>query len=710
MRALYRFLIPVCLGGVSLASGAGVKPAISKAREAFRALPIRFEPNTGQWDRQVRFAARAGGYSLALTDREAVLSMGPRRVSMSLAGANLRPEVKGTDPLPARGNFFLGNWRAGWRTGVPMFRSVRYSSVYPGIDLVYYGNGTQLEYDFVLQPGADPSRIRIRFRGADRVALTPQGDLALDAAGERMLQKRPLVYQQDAAGARHEIAAHYRMLDSRTAAVEVADYDRSRPLTIDPVLHYASFFGGAAADSITCVKIDSQGFIWAAGYISDGGTDVRGNFYSNVFSGGNTDIFVTRIDPNQTGLDSLAYFTYFGGSGNDTPTDIALDADGNLYVTGTTDSDNFPMAGPSYQKTRNNNSQEAFVLKLRTDIAGADALVWSTFLGGRDVEEARSIAVDGSGKVYIAGLTKSNDFPLTSSSAYQTTLWGVQDAFITKFDPSAGDGPSSLLYSTLLGGEGFDDARSIAVAPNGDVYVAGSTSSTQFPWNGAAFKGENPVGSDIWIARVDASKAGPDSIPYASYFGGSGVDELRGMALDASGKLWLTGVTLSSDYPVTANAYRSSAPGGGGDAFITCLDFSPQRESFVAYSSYLGGGNGDVAYGIAVDSKGVAWVTGYTLSNDFPVTQDAAQGTYPGATDVFVTGIDTTKAGDAALFYSSYLGRINTQVGLSVAVGPDGTVAVGGRTSNLGIQATENAVRTEYTGGLTDGFVAIIAP
>ena len=716
MRVFIRFLIPVCLGGATLASGAGLIPALSKAREAMRAMPLHFEPNTGQWDRQVRFGARGGGYNLALTDREAVLTVGPRRVSMSLAGANMSPDVRGTDPLPARGNFFIGDRRAGWRTGVPLYNSVRYSSVYPGIDLVYYGNGTQLEYDFVLRPGADPSRIRMQFRGADHVGLTPEGDLALEAAGARLIERRPLVYQQDSTGARHEIAARYRMLDKHTAAVEVAQYDRSRTLTIDPVLEYASLFGASAVDGITCVTTDKQGFIWAAGYISEAAIDVRGNFYSNVSNGGNTEIFIIRVDPHASGIDSLVYFSYLGGDGNDSPTGIVVDDAFNVYLTGTTTSSNFPMAGVSYQTTLDSATEatiripDIFVAKLRTDIAGAEALVWSTYLGGTAEDTPRGLAVDANGNVYVAGVTKSSDFPLTSSTAYQATLWGVQDAFIAEFNPSAADGASSLVYSTFLGGEGYDDARAIAVAPDGSVYAAGSTTSTQLPWNGSAYQGTLQGGSDMWIARVDTSKAGPDSIPYASYFGASGVDEVRGMTVDAAGKVWLTGVTLSTDYPVTGNAYQGTAPGDGGDVFITCLDFTPGAPAFVAYSTYLGGSGGDVAYGIATGANGLVWVTGYTMSNDFPVTGDAAQGTYPGAIDVFVTGIDTTKAGPAALYYSTYLGQINSQVGYAIAVAPDGSVAVGGVTARNGIQPTGNAAFTDFAGGGSDGFLAVIAP
>ena len=598
---------------------------------------------------------------------------------------------------------------------MPLYGKVRYTSVYPGIDLVYYGNGTHLEYDFVLWPGADPSRIRIRFRGTDRVALTPDGDLALDAAGARLMQRRPLVYQQDASGARHEIAARYRMVDSRTAAVEVARYDRSRALTIDPVLEYASLFGGAAGDGITCMTIDKEGFIWAAGTISDVSMDVRGNFFSNVFSGGNTDIFIVRVDPHGSGRDSMAYLGYVGGDGNDSPSGIYVDDSLNVYLTGNTSSGNFPLAGVSYQTTLNNSSDatvlltDVFALKLRTDIAGSDALVWSTYLGGTGVDEARGLGVDAAGKVYVTGMTKSTDFPVTGS-AYQSTMWGPQDAFIARFDPDAGDGPSSLVYSTFLGGEGFDDGRSIVVAPNGDVYAAGSTSSTQFPWNGAAYQGSIQGGSDIWVARIDASQAGTDSIPYASYFGGSGVDEVRSMVVDASGKLWLTGVTLSTDYPVTGNAYQGTAPGDGGDVFITCLDFSPDRPAFVAYSTYLGGSRRRSRLWHRHRFQGARVGDRLYAFERLPGDQGRRAGRLSGRHRRVRHRPRHHQDGRRRAVYSTYLGQINTQVGYALAVGPDGTVAVGGSTARAGIQATDNAAAVDYAGGATDAFLAVFAP
>ncbi|HWQ52639.1 MAG TPA: SBBP repeat-containing protein [Bryobacteraceae bacterium] len=713
LRVFLRVFIPVCAAGLATAQAASVEPAVAKARETLATLPLRFEANAGQWNPQVRFATRSAGYGVALTGREALVSLAgkdgktPRRIGISLDGGALSPEMDGVDPLPARGNYLLGNRREAWRTGVPQYTRVRYREVYPGTDLVYYGNGRQLEYDFVLRPGADPARIRLRFRGADRLTLTPDGDLELQAGGNRLVQKRPVVYQQAADGTRQEIAARYRLQGRNMARVEVAHYDRSRALVIDPVLQYASLYGGVAGDAVAAVKIDREGMVWAAGYVTDGGLAATGNPYSSEFKAA-SDLFVAKINPRAAGADSLLYFTYIGGNAADVATDMALDAAGNVYLTGSTTSTNFPLGGFAYQSALlSSGGTEAFVLRLQPSIGGEYSLTYSTYFGGNGTDEGRGIDVDAAGNIYIVGTTTSTNLPLTGS-ARQSTLWGPQDAFVAKFNPNALADPETLVYSTLLGGNGYDDGRSIAVTPEGMAYIAGSTSSSEFSWAGSPYY-ENYQGRvDVFLAKIDASQSGDASVPYASYFGGSELDEARRIALDPDGKVVLAGVTLSRDLPVSDGAFKTSAPGGDGDGFVARFDLDAPKESALLYCSYLGGSGGDVAYDLAVDAYGSIWVTGYTLSKDFPVTPDALSTVYPGGVNVFATKIDPTKSGADALVYSTYLGQINIHVGYSIAVGPDGSVAIGGVTSNPGIRATANATRADYAGGTSDGFVVVL--
>lgn len=710
LRVLIRVIVPLC-SVIPAAHAGSVKPAVAKARETLASLPVRFEPNAGQWAPEVRYAARAGGYSVALTSREAVVSLAPddgkpaRRIGIALEGAAALPDSEGLEPLPARGSYLLGNRRSEWRTGVPQYGRVRYREVYPGIDVVYYANGRQLEYDFVLQPGADPARIRMRFRGADRVSVTKSGDLLLRAGERSVTQKRPVVFQEDADGTRRPVEARYRV-SGNAARIEVADYDRSRPLTIDPVLQYSSLFGGERGDAVTGVSIDAEGFVWVAGYVTSGDIPARGGEFSGEFKAG-SDLFVAKIDPNASGNDSLVYFTYIGGNGADVTTGMAMDAEGSVYLTGWTNSTDFPLGGYSYQTSRKESSTDAFVLKLRPAVAGEYALAYSSYLGGNGTDEGRGVDVDAAGKIYIVGTTTSENFPAVS--ARQSTRWGEQDAFVAKFDPDALDGTASLAFSTLIGGNGFDDGRAIAVRPDGIAYIAGSTSSTEFPWAGVPYQDTYQGGADVFIAKVDATKSGEDSVPYASYFGGTGLDEARRVALDADGKLWITGVTLSQDLPASATAFQGSRPGGDGDGFIARLNVEAGRDSAVEYLSYLGGSGGDVAYDVTADPTGGVWVTGYTLSRDFPVTQDALSAAYPGGVNVFATKIDPAAENGTSLVYSTYLGQINIHVGYAIAAGPNGKVAIGGVTSNPAMRTTENAARNQYAGGTSDGFVVVLS-
>ncbi len=704
---------------------ASYAPVVAQAREKLAAMPVRFEPNAGQWAPQVRFAARTGGYGLALTGREALVSLPqqegqpPRRIAISLEGAAASPLIEGLEPLPARGSYLLGNRRAEWRTGVPQYTRVRYREVYPGTDLVYYGNGRALEYDFILQPGADPGRIRLRYRGADRVALSSGGDLLLHAGTSRLVQKRPVVYQLDPGGVRREVAARYRLVGKNMARIEVGKYDRSRPLIIDPVLQYASLLGGTGSDSIASVKIDREGMIWVAGTITDGGIPAVGGAFKDTFSGW-SDIFVARINPRAEGAESLLYFTYLGGSSVDVANDMALDDLGNVYVTGYTRSPDFPMGGFSYQTQAlgitvdefgitSGSIKEAFVVKLQPAVGGEFSLAYSSYLGGSGGDEGRSIAVDAVGNIYIVGATDSENFPLTASAA-QNARWGAQDLFIAKFDPNAIESSASLIYSSYFGGNSYEYGGSIALSPDGMAYVAGSTMSWEFPWAGPAYRKEPAGGGDAFIAKVDTTKSGPESIPYASFFGGSGLDEARRVALDLDGKVLISGTTISTDLPTTPGALRETPYGGDGDGFIARLDLDAPPEAALTYCTYVGGSGGDVVYDMAVDPAGAVWATGYTLSSDFPTTGDALAPFYPGGVSVFATKIDLARVGNEALLYSTYLGQINIHVGYTIAAGPDGTVAIGGLTSNPSVPVTGNAAQKEYAGGRADGFVVVLAP
>ena len=695
----------------SFASGS-TPPSAATARKVLRDLPLYFEPNQGQWNPQVKFSARAGDGRVFLTGHGVALSVpgsgaeAPRVAGISLLNSNRSPVAAGLEPLPGRTSYFLGNDPAKWRKDVSHYARVRYDAVYPGIDVVYYGNQNQLEYDFILHPGADPGRIRLKFQGAGRLSLSAEGDLVVEEGGVRLVQKRPSFYQQAPdSPLRRQVSGRYKLVASNVVAVVVGPYDRSQPLTVDPVVVYSSFLGGALADVVTAVKVDSAGKVYVYGYTNNGDLVATIGAYQTATSG-QTDLFLAKFDPTQSGASSLIYFTYIGGTGTDIATGMALDSSGNVYLTGSTTSTALPMAGSPFQKalvttatTAGTVGTDAFIIKFSPNGQGTADLVYSTYLGGSDLDQGNAIDVDASGAIYVVGTTRSGDFPL-SASAYAAARWGVTDSFITKLVP----GSSTLAYSSFLGGELDDDGRAIAVTPAGMIYIAGTTSGTEFPLAGNAYESTLQGFYGIFLAQIDPTQYGVNSLIYATYISASVADEVRGMALDPSGNLLLTGYTMSPDFPVTPNAAQRTL-GGNADAFVASLKPSAPPSSFINYATFLGGQGGDVGEAIASDSKGNAYVTGYTMSVDFPVTSGALQTKWGYGVDIFLAELNPT----GGLLYSTYMGQTGVNVGYAVAVGQNGSVYLGGATQTEGLTITSNAFQTDFGGGSSDGFLVVIS-
>jgi hypothetical protein len=679
---------------VSALTAGGADGDLSRARTMMAQMPLRFEANQGQWSSEVRYAARSGGEAIFLTGRGPVLANASRRVNISLVHANPAPAIEALDRLPTQTNYLVGA-RTNWHTGVAQYGRVAYRSVYPGIDVVYYANQNQLEYDFVLAPGADPRSIRWQFRGADRLRLTPEGDLLVESGGAHFVQKRPAIYQQD-----RPVAGHYALLSHGMVEVRLDSYDRAKTLVIDPVLSYASFLGGGATDSINAMKIDSRGRMIVAGYTSN--SDLPANLYQAV-NLGSTDCFVAVLDPRFSGGASLPALTYLGGGRDDACTALELDSAGNIYVTGTTTSSDFPLAGNSVQtslhlSTTNTVFQpDTFV----AEISLTDGLLYSTYFGGTGADTPRSIGLDRSGNMYVMGTTDSTDLPVTGS-AYAGVRWGPSDVFLLKLDPNA----SSPAYATYIGGEDREDGRGLAVAPNGLVYFAASTFSTQFPLAGASYRNSLLGTENIIIGVMDMTKSGPDSLVYATYFGGSVLEEVRKIALDSRGRLLLTGWTLSPDFPVTATAMQS-APPGSGDAFVARVNPAAPPSAFLEYGTFLGGSDGDVGYDIIPDSSGAIYVAGYTMSRDFPVSRDAVQSLFGVGIEAFVVKLDPAVSGPGALQYGSYFGSTGIHVASALAVAPDGGIYLAGYTT-AELQATDTAYQNTFGGGYTDGFVIAV--
>jgi Beta-propeller repeat len=698
LRSSYSIPLVLLAFAASLAA-APPDASLAHAKAALTQLPLRFESNRGQFDPSVRFAARGGGYDLLFTPDGATLRYGPTKsVNISLTGANRSAAIEGIDPMRARTNYFVGP-RNAWHTDIANFARLQYSQVYPGIDLIYYGANNRLEYDFVLAPGADPAAIRMRFEGAGKLRVTPEGDLAYEGPDGVMLQHRPVIYQEGAAG-RHEIAGRYAIVSRDTVAVRVNGYDRRRKLVIDPVLSYSTYLGGSQDDQVSGVQLGPKGLIYMCGSTQTQDITAINGAYNNN-SAGLTDIFLAIIDPSAQGNGQLVYFSYLGGSNIDAALAIAVDQNGVAYMTGTTNSTDFPIVGNSVQTLGPAVVTEAFVAAIDPSQYGQVSLIYSTFLGGQTGNNVgNAITLDKAGNMYIVGTTASSDFPVTDS-AYAGVLYGPTDAFLTELSLYS----STIVYSSYLGGENDDDGHGVAIAPNGQVYVAISTDGNAFPLAGFSYNPSNSGGYDIAIALFDVTQSGIQSLVYSTYFGGSSNDMVRGVALDPQGNLLLTGYTLSSNFPVTPDAAQH-AYGGGGDAYVLTVNATTPT-AFLKYSTFVGGADGDVAYAIASDPAGNVYLTGYTLSPNFPVTSNAPQTQWGQGIDVFLTKLKPNVAGSSALQYSTYLGSATLNTALAIAVGPDGAAYVGGKTAGE-FPTSSNAAQGGYNGGSFDGFLFII--
>ncbi len=698
MRSVSLFVMFVC--AISGLAAAPPDATLARGQAVMSRLPLRFEANRGQWGSAVQYAARGGGYELLLTGQGPSFRFGgSEAVDISLVNGNRAPVIEGLDVMKARTDYMIGA-RTNWHTDVPNYARVAYRQAYPGVDVIYYGSRNQLEYDFILAPGADPGAIHMRFSGAGRLRITRGGDLVMESPSGRMTQKRPLIYQEGVAG-RREIGGRYVLLADDTVGLKVDGYDRRRKLVIDPILAYSTYLGGSGLDQITAVKLASNGHLYMVGQTATQDIPAINGAYDND-NFGLIDIFLAIVDTTQAGQDQLIYFSYLGGSNNDIPLAVAVDSNGVAYMTGTTTSTDFPMAGNSLQTLGPATVTEAFVAVIDPSQYGGVALVYSTFLGGQTGNQSgNAIAVDSSGNIYVAGTTASSDFPVTGS-AYAAVLYGPSDAFLTEFNENNSTAP---LYSTYLGGENDDDGRAMVLAPNGQVYLGISTDGLLFPLAGFSFNPNNSGGYDVAIALIDTTQSGTASLIYSTYLGGSGNDAVRGFTLDNSGNLVVTGYTLSPNFPVTADAAQHSY-GGGGDAFVAVMN-ALTPTAFLNYSTFLGGADGDVAYAVAVDTAGFIYLTGYTLSPNFPITQNAPQPSWGQGIDIFLTKLQPHVAGPGALQYSTYFGGATVNTALALAVGPDFTAYVAGWTDGE-LPTQPNSSQGAYGGGASDGFLLVV--
>ena len=682
----------------STALPAGAK---RRAADAYAKLPLAFTPNAGQTNQSVRYYAQGAGFSFYFTDRKAVLTLqkGDRgqALQMRFLGANPNAKLKAADRASGKVNYLTDSAR---HTNLPTYGRLIYRNLWPGIDMVFRGQGGKLNYEFRLHPGAKVSDIRLAYAGAKGVSL---------GAGGALLLHTPLGTLRDAA------PASYQRIDGRRVAVDsryalagnsygfaVGRHDRGQPLVIDPSLAYSSYLGGSQDDTGLGIAVDSAGAAYVTGRTSSTDFPTTAGAFDTSYNGGG-DAFVTKLNPAGS---SLAYSTYLGGSSDDEGAGIAVDSAGSAYVTGFTESADFPTTAGAFD-TSYNGGGDAFVTKLNP--AGS-SLTYSSYLGGSGFDSGGSgIAVDSSGAAYLTGNAGSIDFPTTAGAFDTSYNGGIEDAFVTKLNPAG----SGLAYSSYLGGSDLDSGRGIAVDSAGAAYVTGETSSTDFPTTAGAFDtsfngGGDLLGDDAFVTKLNPAGSG---LAYSSYLGGSQDDPGVGIAVDSAGAAYVTGRTTSTDFPTTAGAFDTSfngtGPFGDGDAFVIKLN---PAGSGLAYSSYLGGSSDDFGSGIAVDSAGAAYVTGRTSSTDFPTTAGAFDTSFNGGDDAFVTKLNPAGSG---LAYSSYLGGsflgLRAEEGSGIAVDSAGAAYVTGGTSSTDFPTTAGAFDTSFNGA-SDAFVSKLPP
>lgn len=682
------------------------QPTLVAGRALSVQLPIRFEPADPAG--QPAFICRGAGYSAVLTTQALSLSLVEKAHGAALARPlrrepesavstatvlNLRFAGASAGAAPPEGqelqlsktNYFIGRDQSKWRANVPNFAKATVRRVWPGIDLTAYGTGREMEFDFVLAPGANPALVRVEADGAQSLAIAPNGDLEirLPAGAKPIFLRRPVAYQPDAGGARRPVAAAFEMAGPRTIALALGAYDRAKPLVVDPVLSYSSYFGGLGDDRITAVAVDSAGRYLVAGSTTGLLPTTLGG-YDRVYGGGDSDAFVAKIaTSNTSGSAQLIFSTYLGGVYADEAAGVAANSANAVYVAGYTRSPDFPMSaayGPQ-------GGADVFVTQLS---ANGSSLLYSGLIGGTLNDYGNALALDSQGNPYVTGYTNSSDFP-TQNPVMQFS--GNGDAFMLRVNISG----KYLSYSTFLGGTGYEEGMGIAVDASGNAYATGITES-------ANFYTKNPIQyyvglGDAWVAKINSGGSG---FYYSTFLGGEGYDIGLGIAAESTGVAAVTGQTKSFFFP-TVNAFQPVFGQGGGDAFVARLH--PSGSSLLC-STYLGGSGDDLGYAICYSRMYNVVVGGATTSDNFPL-KEPLQLLRSGAYDAFVTRFN---AGGDGIVFSTYLGGSGDDTVYAATPDRNADPIIGGLTCGgfpLGVNPPE---QSKFGGGVTDGFVSLLKP
>jgi hypothetical protein len=756
-------------------SAPGSTPNKARLAQNYGKLPLSFEANKGQANPSIQFLSRGDRYGIYLTAQEAVLTLHqpqdqaaqqangrqtarsghapmalsshmpggadanrqPDRqpaaqsaaqavadiVRMQLAGVNPHAQPMGEDTLPGTANYFVGRDSSQWHRNIPTFAKVRFGSVYPGVDLVYYGNQRQLEYDFIVAPGASAQPIQLHFAGATELKLDASGNLTIAAEHGQIAFHKPVLYQT-AGGKRLPVQGEFKLLADNTVGFATGPYDHTKPLVIDPTLVYSTYLGGDQQDYAVSIAVDAAGEAYVTGLTWSEDFPLTPGAFESVnhatASNGVSTAFVSKLNASGT---ALIYSTYLGGNAiantnfnqGDYGHSIAVDASGDAYVTGWTYSSDFPVTAGAYQTTNKaaaNSEATGFVTKLSPS---GTTLVYSTYLGGSTLDEPLSLTIDSSGDAYTSGFTFSSDYP-TTTGAFQTANksadYGNWNAFVTKLNPTG----TKLVYSTYLGGSGENGSTvnglyalsAVAVDKSGNAYIEGFAQSTDYPVTTTAYQTRNNAaangGANIVLTKLNSTGT---ELLYSTYLGGSSGsgDFSEGIVLDSADNAYISGFTYNSDFPVTKGAFQTTnnaAQYGNSTGFAAKLNPAASGTASLVYSTFLGGSGGGDVYIPAVDASGNLYLTGSTSSTDFPITKNALQSTN-GNTNAFLTELNPTGATE---LYSSYYGGSGEDAGLAAAVGSGGTVFLAGSTSSNDFPVTKGSFATNYIANINTAFLA----
>jgi hypothetical protein len=667
-----------------------------KTAELLSRVPLRFEPNRGQVRaaEPVAWTARNPEAAYAFTADGALIRTKDRIVRLRMQGSNTGALYQASEALPSPTSYFT----AAYRGNIPGYRRLRRSSVYPGIDVVYYGAGNHLEYDFEVAVGADPAQIRLAFEGpfqGSAARVTDAGDLQIGEGDNALVQRAPVIYQQAADGSRKPVEGGYRMAADGTVTIALGAYDRTTKLVIDPTIYYTQYFFGSAASPAVAVTHDAQGYVYVAGNTQATDFYVQGAF-AILGNKGGQDAWIMKINPLAPDGNYVPFTTLFGGSNNEIVEGIAVDNNGVAYIAGVTQSTDMPTVNPYASALP--GQQNTFIAAF--DTVGATQ-TYGTYLGGALVDYDQGIALLN-GNVYVTGYSTSTNYP-TTGAAIETTPIGGTEIFVSELNPAL-SGAAQLIASTYLPGSADDVSRAIAVDSAGNVYIAGETGSPDTRVTANAVQGAYNQSGDGFVIKLNLQTM---QVLYGTFLGGSSYDEIRGLTVDAKGRIGVTGFTESVDFPVTQSAFQTSLNGYQA-AFLTVVDPAAKAGAGLVYSTYFGGNFAEAAYSAAVDKSGLFYISGYALSPNLPMGAKTAMNATSagGGIDGFVAQFDITK-GINGLLYSSYITGPGNQLAAAVDVDSNGIVYVVGAAS---ADVFPSGQSLDPNSGVLDGFLLAFHP